>query len=158
MFGTTFLYITGPVAKPRPWGWFTMMRLVWKTARRFLIALFGTAHSGMRRVVTPRWSVVGDVRHWRDQPFYAIPKQLQWQFLESLGEDKFVMQLGVLNIKDRCPLMIPNLMVALSLHSMTTTSKSHGTRIDCHNFLCLWMNEKCILGCQFMSKSLLSTQ
>ena len=29
---------------------------------------------GMRRVVTPRGSVVGDARHWRDQPFYAIPK------------------------------------------------------------------------------------
>ena len=75
-------------------------------ARRFLIALFGTAHLEMRRV-------------------YAIPKQLQWQFLESLGEDMFVMQLEALHIKDRCPLMIPNLMVALSLHSMTTTSISH---------------------------------
>ena len=63
--------------------------------------------------------MVGDARHWRDQPFYAIPKQLQWQFIESLGEDKFVMQLGALHIKDRCPLMIPNLMVALSLHSET---------------------------------------
>ena len=29
---------------------------------------------GMRRVVTPRGSVAGDARHWRDQPFYAIPK------------------------------------------------------------------------------------
>ena len=28
------------------------------------------------------------------------------------------MQLGALHIKDRCSLMIPNLMVALSLHSM----------------------------------------
>ena len=37
------------------------------------------------------------------------------------------MQLGTLHIKERCPLMIPNLMVALSLHSMTTTSRSHGT-------------------------------
>ena len=71
--------------------------------------------------------MVGDVHHWRDQPFYAIPKQLQWQFLESLGEDKFVMQLGALHIRDRCSLMIPNLMVALSLHSMTTTSGSHGS-------------------------------
>ena len=70
----------------------------------------------------------------RDQPIYAIPKQLQWQFLESLGEDKFVMQLGALYIKHRCPLMIPNLMVAPSLHSMTTTSKSHGTRIDYLSF------------------------
>ena len=66
--------------------------------------------------------MVGDARHWRDQPFYAIPKQLQWQFLESLGEDKFVIQLGALHITDSCPLMIPNLMVAPSQHSMTTTS------------------------------------
>ena len=79
-------------------------------ARRFLIDLFGTAHLEMRRVVTPRGRVVGDARHWHDQPFYAIPKQLQWQFLESLGEDMFVMQLGALHIKDRCPLMISNLM------------------------------------------------
>ena len=124
-----------------------------KTARRFIISLFGTAHSGMRRVVTPWGSVVWDAHHWRDQPFYAIPKQLQWQSLESLGEDKFVMQLGALHIKHRCPLMIPNLMVALSLLSMTTTSGSHGTCIDYHNFICFWINEKCILGCQFMSKS-----
>ena len=27
--------------------------VILKTARRFIIALFGTAHSGMRRVVTP---------------------------------------------------------------------------------------------------------
>ena len=25
--------------------------------------------------------MVGDARHWRDQPFYAIPKQLQWQLI-----------------------------------------------------------------------------
>ena len=80
--------------------------------------------------------MVGDARHWRDQPFYAIPKQLQWQFLESLCEDKFVIQLGALHIKDRCPLIIPNLMVALSVRSMTTTLRSHGMRIDYHNFLC----------------------
>ena len=35
---------------------------------------------------------------WRDQAFNAIPKQLQWQFLESLCEDKFVIQLGALHI------------------------------------------------------------
>ena len=57
---------------------------------------------------------MGDARHWRDQPFYAIHKQLQWQFLESLCEDKFVKQLGALQIKDMCPLIIPNLMVAPS--------------------------------------------
>ena len=83
-------------------------------ARRFIIALFGTAHLGMSRVDTPCGSVVGDVRHWRDQPFYAIHKQLQWLFLESLCDDKFVKQQGALHIKDRCPLIIPNLTVAPS--------------------------------------------
>ena len=38
----------------------------------------------------------------------------EWQFLESLCEDKFVKQLGALHIKDMCPLIIPNLMVAPS--------------------------------------------
>ena len=58
--------------------------------------------------------MVGDARHWRDQPFYAILKQLQWQYLKSLCDAKFVKQLGALHIKDRCPLIIPNLMVAPS--------------------------------------------
>ena len=68
------------------------------------MALFGTAHLGMRRVVTPWGSVVGDARHWHHQPFCGIPKQLQWQFLESLYEGKFVIQLEALHIKDRFPL------------------------------------------------------
>ena len=33
-----------------------------------------------------------------DQPLYAICIQLQWQFPESLGEDKFVMKLGTLYV------------------------------------------------------------
>ena len=70
--------------------------------------------------------MVGDAPHWRDQPFYAIPKQLQWQFLESLVEDKFVMQLGALHIKDRCPLMIPNLtQSALNDHHINITRYVH---------------------------------
>ena len=43
-------------------------------------------------------------------------------------------------------------MVALSLHSMTTTMRSHGM------LSLFYINEKCIGGCQFMSKSLLNTQ
>ena len=147
-------FICTLLAKLGPWGWLIMMRLVWKTARRIIIALFGTARSGMRRVVTPWGSVVGDAHHWRDQPFYAIPKQLQWQFLESLGEDRFFMQLGALQIKD----MHRNRMVALSLYTMTTTSRAHGTCIEYHNLLCFWINKKCILGSQFMSNYLLNTE
>ena len=87
-----------------------------KKARRFLIALFGTAHLGIRR------GVVGDARGRRSTIllFYAIPKQLQWQFLESLCEDKFVIQLGALHIKDRCPLIIPNSMVAFTTNIKIT--------------------------------------
>ena len=49
--------------------------------------------------------VIGVINH--STP-YIIPKLLQWKFLESPGEDKFVMQLGALHIKDRCQLMIPS--------------------------------------------------
>ena len=45
-----------------------------------------------------------------DQPLYAICKQLQWQFPESLGEDKFVMQLGALHIEDKCQLMLGKML------------------------------------------------
>ena len=70
--------------------------------------------------------MVRDARHWRDQPFYAIHKQLQWQFLESLCGDTFVIQLpGDLHIKDRCPLIIPNLMVALNDHHIKITWYAH---------------------------------
>ena len=45
-----------------------------------------------------------------DQPLYAICKQLQWQFPESLGEDKFVIQLGALHIEDKCQLMMGKML------------------------------------------------
>ena len=45
-----------------------------------------------------------------DQPLYAICKQLQWQFTESLGEDKFVMKLGALHIEDKCQLMLGKML------------------------------------------------
>ena len=89
-----FIECLGPLfgkllAKLVPWGWLIMMRLFWKKPEDSLFcALFGTAHLWMRRVVTRWGSVVGKARHWRDQPFYAIHKQLQWQFLESLCESK----------------------------------------------------------------------
>ena len=101
-----------------------------KKARRFLIALFGTAHLGIRR------GVVGDARGRRSTIIRHItPKHLQWQFLESLCEDKFVIQLGALT-NQRQVSVNPNPMVALSLHSITTKLRSHGMCIDYHNFLC----------------------
>ena len=45
-----------------------------------------------------------------DQPLYAICKQLKWQFPGSLGEDKFVMQLGALHIEDKCQLMLGKML------------------------------------------------
>ena len=36
-----------------------------------------------------------------NQPLYAIAKQLQWTFPESLGEDKLVVMLGALHIEDK---------------------------------------------------------
>ena len=41
-----------------------------------------------------------------DQPLYVICKELQWQFPERFGKDKFVMQLGALHIEDKCQLMM----------------------------------------------------
>ena len=35
-----------------------------------------------------------------DQPLYAIYIQLQWQFPDTFGEDKLVMQMGALHIED----------------------------------------------------------
>ena len=49
-----------------------------------------------------------------DQPLYAICKQLQWQFPDSLGEDKFVMQLGALlgalHIEQKCQQMMGKML------------------------------------------------
>ena len=36
-----------------------------------------------------------------DQPLYAIAKQLQWTFAETVGGDKLVMMLGALHIEDK---------------------------------------------------------
>ena len=40
----------------------------------------------------------------------AICKQLQWQFLDILGEDKFVMQLEALHIEDKCQQMMGKML------------------------------------------------
>ena len=45
-----------------------------------------------------------------DQPLYTICKQLQWKFPDSLGEDKFVMQLGALHIEDKCQQMMGKML------------------------------------------------
>ena len=45
-----------------------------------------------------------------DQQLYAIAKQLQWAFPESVGEDKLVMMLGALHIEDKIHQMIGKLL------------------------------------------------
>ena len=45
-----------------------------------------------------------------DQPLYAIAKQLQWAFPESLGEDKLVVMLGALHIEDKVHQMTGKLL------------------------------------------------
>ena len=44
------------------------------------------------------------------QPLYAIAKQLQWSFPETLGEDKLVMMMGALHIEDKMQQMVGKLL------------------------------------------------
>ena len=41
-----------------------------------------------------------------DQPLYAIIKLIQWQFPDTLGEDKLVVIMGALHIENKMHLMI----------------------------------------------------
>ena len=45
-----------------------------------------------------------------DQPIYAIAKQLQWQFPDTLGEDKLVLMMGALHIEDKVHQMIGKIL------------------------------------------------
>jgi hypothetical protein len=36
-----------------------------------------------------------------DQPLYAFFKQIQWQYVEELGENKLVIMMGALHIEDK---------------------------------------------------------
>ena len=45
-----------------------------------------------------------------DQPLYAIIKLIQWQFPDTLGEDKLVVITGALYIEDKMHLMIGKLL------------------------------------------------
>ena len=45
-----------------------------------------------------------------DQPLYAIAKQLQWMFPDTLGEDKVVLMMGALHIEDKMHQMIGKLL------------------------------------------------
>ena len=45
-----------------------------------------------------------------DQPLYAIAKQLQWSFPDTLDEDKLVLMMGALHIEDKMHQMIGKLV------------------------------------------------
>ena len=45
-----------------------------------------------------------------DQPLYALIKLIQWQYPETLGEDKLVAMMGALHIEDKMHLMIGKLL------------------------------------------------
>ena len=44
-----------------------------------------------------------------DQPLYAIIKLIQWQFPDTMGEDKLVAIMGALHIEDNMHLMVGKL-------------------------------------------------
>ena len=73
-----------------------------------------------------------------DQPLYAICKQLQWQFLESLGEGKFVMTLGALHIEDKFQLMLGKMLrgsgwdTALAHADILSSSRAQSALNDHH--------------------------
>lgn len=45
-----------------------------------------------------------------DQPLYAIAKQLQSQYPETLGEDKLILMMGALHMEDKAHLMVGKLL------------------------------------------------
>ena len=47
---------------------------------------------------------------YNDQPLYAVAKQLQWAFPDTLGEDKLVIMMGALHIEDKMHQMIGKLL------------------------------------------------
>ena len=66
-----------------------------------------------------------------DQPLYAIIKLIQWQFPDTLGEDKLVVIMGALHIEDKMHLMIGKLLrdtgwaTILSQAEVLTSGRAH---------------------------------
>ena len=46
-----------------------------------------------------------------DQPLYALAKQLQWQFPDEIGEDKYVVMMGALHVEHTAQLMVGKFLV-----------------------------------------------
>ena len=58
-----------------------------------------------RAWITGQTSVLG-----ADQPLYALIKQIQWLYSDTLGEDKLVVMMGALHIEDKMQQMIGKLL------------------------------------------------
>ena len=73
-----------------------------------------------------------------DQPLYAIIKLIQWQFPDTLGEDKLVVTMGALHIEDKMHLMIGKLQrdtgwtTILSQAEVLTSGRAQSTLDEHH--------------------------
>ena len=73
-----------------------------------------------------------------DQPLYAIIKLIQWQFPDTLGEDKLVVIMGTLHIEDNKHLMIGKLQhdtgwdIILSQAEVLTSGRAQSTLDEYH--------------------------
>ena len=73
-----------------------------------------------------------------NQPLYAIIKLIQWQFPDTLGEDKLVVIMGALHIEDNMHLMIGKLQrdtgwaTILSQSEVLTSGRAQSTLNEHH--------------------------
>ena len=73
-----------------------------------------------------------------DQPLYAIIKLIQWQFPDTLGEDKLVVIMGALHIENKMHLMIGKLQhdtgwdIIISQAEVLTSGRAQSTLDEHH--------------------------
>ena len=73
-----------------------------------------------------------------DQTLYAIIKLMQWQFPDTLGEDKLVVIMGALHIEDNMHLMIGKLLrdtgwdIIFSQVEVLTSGRAQSTHNEHH--------------------------
>ena len=73
-----------------------------------------------------------------DQTLYAISKLIQWQFPDTLGDDKLVVIMGALHIEDNMHLMIGKLLrdtgwtTILSQAEVLTSGRAQSTLDEHH--------------------------
>ena len=73
-----------------------------------------------------------------DKPLYAIIKLIQWQFPDTLGEDKMVVIMGALHIEDNMHLLIGKLQhdtrwdITLSQAEVLTSGRAQSSLDEHH--------------------------